>query len=116
METFHLLHLASLWRPKSLRRESVIDPSEAPLPSTDMPASPQLSSSPSEAHKMAPWAHDDSARIRAAAAQIVFANRTSRDFITPAEVEAVEFWTGEAVLECLATFEIPTNVRVSPMK
>lgn len=34
--------------------------------------------------------------IKAAAVQMVFASRNSRDFITPAEVSDLEQWTGKA--------------------
>lgn len=117
METFHLFHLGSVWRPHPLGRDSTMDVGEANLPSIDLPASPHLSSSPKEDNllvpgQIAPWKSGGSARIRAAAAQIVFANRTSREFITPKEVEIVEGWTGEAILECLCSFEIPSTVRI----
>ena len=49
-------------------------------------------------------------RIRAAAAQMVFASRTSQDFITPEMVAEIEAWSGRAVLEALASFEIPAEV------
>ena len=51
-----------------------------------------------------------SSRIRAAAAQMVFAARKSKDFITPQKVAEIEAWTGRAVLEALVAFEIPDEV------
>ncbi|CEH16018.1 URIDINE PHOSPHORYLASE [Ceraceosorus bombacis] len=44
--------------------------------------------------------------MRVAAAQIVFANRTTAAFVTPAEVEVLERWAGGAVCEALVAAEI----------
>jgi hypothetical protein len=51
--------------------------------------------------------------IRAAAAQIVFANRTttSQDFIAPDQVCKLEEWTGKAILDALCDAHIATDVR-----
>ncbi|TFY69657.1 hypothetical protein EVJ58_g311 [Rhodofomes roseus] len=37
---------------------------------------------------------------------MVFASRTSQDFITPETVAEIEAWSGRAVLEALVGFEI----------
>ncbi|EIN14751.1 purine and uridine phosphorylase [Punctularia strigosozonata HHB-11173 SS5] len=44
--------------------------------------------------------------IRAAAAQMVFAQRLSQDFITPEKVAELEAWAGKGVLDALVAFEI----------
>ncbi|KAK0217243.1 purine and uridine phosphorylase [Armillaria fumosa] len=51
--------------------------------------------------------------IRAAAAQMVFASRTSQDFITPQQVQDTERWTGKGVLEALIRMELAAD-RVHP--
>lgn len=51
--------------------------------------------------------------IRAAAAQMVFASRSSQDFISPEQVNEVEKWSGRGVLEALSKFDIPPEVRLS---
>jgi hypothetical protein len=40
-----------------------------------------------------------------------FANRETRDFITPAQVEVLEEWSGKAVCQALITVHIPLEVR-----
>ncbi|KAJ6629394.1 nucleoside phosphorylase domain-containing protein [Mycena sp. CBHHK59/15] len=52
-------------------------------------------------------------RIRAAAAQMVFAARASRAFITPGEVAVLEGWTGRGVLDALAATPLADD-RVHP--
>ncbi|RXW23547.1 hypothetical protein EST38_g2316 [Candolleomyces aberdarensis] len=47
--------------------------------------------------------------IRAAAVHLVFASRTSQDFITPQEVSDLEDWAGLGVLTALAAVEIPED-------
>ncbi|TRM56293.1 nucleoside phosphorylase domain-containing protein [Schizophyllum amplum] len=91
METFHLYHLARCWGRKSAQ-PLVTGPVE-----------------PSVADAAGSTKSDVAERgtiIRAAAAQIVFASRTSRDFISPARVEEVERWAGKGVLDALAGVEI----------
>jgi uridine phosphorylase len=44
--------------------------------------------------------------IRAAAAQMVFAARLSKEFITPEQVTELEAWTGKGVLDALAKVEV----------
>ena len=51
--------------------------------------------------------------IRAAALQMVFASRSSQDFITPEHVNKLEAWCGQAVLEALCATDIPQDVCVN---
>ncbi|KAL6305729.1 nucleoside phosphorylase domain-containing protein [Sparassis latifolia] len=110
METFHILHLAASW------------PSDTPsvhiasAPLSTLSVSPAVSSSHLPSAQMQPAGALPSARngkplvpgprIRAAAAQMVFASRTSQGFITPQQVRDVEAWAGRAVLEALTGFVI----------
>ncbi|KAH9885600.1 purine and uridine phosphorylase [Cubamyces lactineus] len=105
METFHILHLASCWRPAAHASDTGAPPlsRDATAPSI-YPAHPP--STQAEIPDVATSAGDHQPlkpppRIRAAAAQMVFASRTSQDFITPQEVASIEAWTGRAVLEAL---------------
>ena len=116
METFHMLHLAASW-PTDTHSMQIAVP-----PLSDRPTSPAISEAglsspqhpPADVHLAA---RDGKTlvprpRIRAASAQIIFAARNSRDFITPQQVELIEAWCGRAVLEALKTFEIKPEVRV----
>ena len=89
METFHLYHLAACWGGRDL-------PSTASAtPLTTGPVKPNISQ-PSSPLVIAPTpqiALRDTV-IRAAAAQMIFASRTSQDFITPEQVSELEKWTG----------------------
>lgn len=106
METFHLLHLASSWRPQ-LTNSAPGDTTA--IPPSHLPATPAIKTSPST---QPPPSLNVSAtpRIRAAAVQMIFANRVTQDFITPEAVKATEAWSGRAVLEALAAFSIPSEV------
>jgi len=53
--------------------------------------------------------------IRAAALQMVFASRSSQDFITPEHVNKLEAWCGQAVLEALCATDIPQD-RLHPQE
>lgn len=48
--------------------------------------------------------------IKTGAVQMVFANRVTQGFITPAEVEVLERWAGQAVCEGLVSIDIPREV------
>ncbi|RPD56315.1 purine and uridine phosphorylase [Lentinus tigrinus ALCF2SS1-7] len=110
METFHILHLASCWD------IDAHDGSATPPPVQHAATSPSIS--PTHAPSMQTFIPDvaeSSAshtrlrpppRIRAAAAQMVFAARTSQDFITPEHVASIEAWTGRAVLDALVGLPI----------
>ncbi|KAI0816900.1 purine and uridine phosphorylase [Trametes gibbosa] len=111
METFHILHLAACWRPEPTPAPVALQPAAPPLD--------RVATTPS----IYPGAHAPSTqteipnvsglaaqpRIRAAAAQMVFASRTSQDFITPEDVASIEAWAGRAVLEALAGLEIASD-------
>ncbi|PIL30009.1 hypothetical protein GSI_07920 [Ganoderma sinense ZZ0214-1] len=111
METFHILHLAACWAigAKTGTADAApplhhaatapsIPPVHAPSTQTRIP---DVAASATGAAPLSP-----PPRIRAAAAQMVFASRTSQDFITPQEVAAIEAWAGRAVLEALVGLEI----------
>ncbi|SJL12585.1 uncharacterized protein ARMOST_16013 [Armillaria ostoyae] len=119
METHHLYHLAECWS----KKRKVAKVSEAALPPLSTgPVKPVASSD-----KAAGTTTETSALaapdtvIRAAAAQMVFASRTSQDFITPQQVQDTERWTGKAssmsygsgVLEALIRMELAAD-RVHP--
>jgi len=113
METFHILHLAASWPTYSHHAPTITPPLSA------LPVSPSISSShppstqnePPDVSVSAPDGHilRPRPRIRAAAAQMVFASRISEAFITPQQVIEVEAWSGKAVLEALATFAIDSD-------
>lgn len=119
METFHILHLAASWpvgeTPTSVSTQSSQPPPPLSAPPADpaivaehpspQPPPPDVSKASKDGKLLAPRP-----RIRAAAAQIVFAARNSREFITPEEVERVETWAGRGVLEALHGFAIESEV------
>ena len=89
METFHLFHLAQCWGGRSSQ-----PPSPAIL--STGPVHPVIISEAATAVNQdleRPLAGKDTV-IRAAAVQMVFASRTSQDFITPEEVTNLEHWAG----------------------
>jgi uridine phosphorylase len=94
METFHLFHLASCWRSQDTGSNPV-----AVLSTT-----PDISAKQNEPSASKP-------AIKAAAAQLVFASRTSQAFITPQHVAELEAWTGRGILDAIGTFEIKNEVR-----
>ena len=110
METFQILHLAACWPRESMPVESVSPPlatrAVSPAILEGHPGSAQSPPQGQASKELVPRA-----RIRAAAAQIVFAARHSREFITPEQVEDIENWCGRGVLDALATFEIAPEVR-----
>lgn len=129
METFHLYHLAACWGGGSNTSAKSADP-----PLATGPVSPvaSLLQSPTLSTTLPHLASPDTV-IRAAAAQMVFASRTSQGFITPDQVTEVERWTGlvryffrnptlwftatditdnKGVLNALINLEIPAEVRV----
>ncbi|KAL5501919.1 hypothetical protein ACEPAH_9180 [Sanghuangporus vaninii] len=125
METFYLLHLASVWRPRHAHIDSVappppptslpVSPSITPPPTSDdlnATSNPPAATSPNSAS--AKTGASDSPmtttpRIRAASVQMIFAQRRSQDFITPLRVAALEEWSGRVVLEALTSFHIPVE-------
>ncbi|OCH88826.1 purine and uridine phosphorylase [Obba rivulosa] len=113
METFHILHLAASW-PAFSHSASRVEPplSALPVAPSIYPSHPP--STQDEPHGVSVAAPDGHVlhprpRIRAAAAQMVFASRVSEAFITPQHVAEVEAWSGRAVLEALASFSIDSE-------
>ena len=113
METFHLFHLAASWDGIDNSVKPVAPPLAASPVHPDMsqPSStqdllPGLSSSIGEELASKP-------KIKAAAAQMVFASRSSQDFITPGQVTESEKWCAEGVLEALRGFNIDPDVHTS---
>ncbi|KAF8629795.1 hypothetical protein AX17_005574 [Amanita inopinata Kibby_2008] len=89
METFHLYHLAACW---SGKRNSNWD---TPPPLTNRPVEPiVLHGGHAQSAPLINQVASPDSVIRAAAAQMVFASRKSRDFITPEEVDELEHWAG----------------------
>ncbi|KAJ8469069.1 hypothetical protein ONZ45_g17015 [Pleurotus djamor] len=104
METFHLYHLAACWGP----RKSALKPAEPPL--TTNSVSPTVHQEVTSNQTVSPQVlagHDTV--IKAAAAQLVFASRTSQAFITPEQVSALEAWSAKGVLEALKNTPIEAN-------
>lgn len=119
METFHLFHLASVWRPRPVEANRLtIPPTNLPVDPTISPRSSKFTAlppSPAQARATLPSAaaaEDSStpARIRAAAVHMVFANRITGDFVTPARAESLQKWAGEKVLQALAEFAVDASV------
>lgn len=103
METFHLYHLAACWADRPAASKV------GPTPLTTGPVSPtieQRAGATASDLFAAPHTVPNSV-IRAAAVQMAFASRTSQDFITPQQVEALESWTGRVSLE----FHIQSSMR-----
>jgi uridine phosphorylase len=113
METFWLCHLADCWNG---RKKVPVPPAAlvaapstgevVPPPLATSPVTPTAShavpESPATSTVNALAGHDTV--IRAAAAQMVFASRTSQDFITPVQVAALEEWTGKVRSTCLVPY------------
>ena len=115
METFQILHLAASWPTDAPHASQTAAPPLSGRPATPAVSDARVSalqSPPADVHAASKDGVPLSPRprIRAAAAQIVFAARDSRAFITPAEVEQIENWAGRGVLEALASFAIPPEV------
>jgi len=118
METFHLLHLASCWPRRS----------NPPLPRGTEPAAPpphkpagahvvgvELASvtdaipqSPSFPHVAVGVVTGP--RIRAAAVQMIFADRSSEVFITPEQVHTVQNDAAIGLLEAIIAYSIPEEL------
>jgi len=107
METFWIFHLAASWRGVK-QSSSAIDPPLATSPV--VPAFSGKFSGTSEHIEGPNPTHDEDISprpvIRAAAAQMVFASRSSQDFISPEQVNQLENWSGRGVLEALCIFNI----------
>ncbi|PPQ90719.1 hypothetical protein CVT25_005027 [Psilocybe cyanescens] len=105
METFHLFHLAACWHARTAVSKVV----RTPL--TTGPVTPIIaqSSNPTPQVPPAPLPLPNSV-IRAAGIHMVFASRKSQDFITPEQVQEVEDWAGQGVLNALINIDIPKDV------
>ena len=103
----------------------------AVLPPTNLPVTPSIFPSPSsQSHvqildstsrsavtavpaSVSVSLQEPSPRIRAAAVHMVFANRMSSDFISPAAVENLQAWAGNAIFEALCNdVAVPESVRI----
>lgn len=107
METFWIFHLAASWRGVK-QSSSAVSP-----PSATVPVVPAFSGIPSGTSEnvevlLPSLVESTSSRpvIRAAAAQMVFASRSSQAFISPDQVNELEKWSGRGVLEALTTFGV----------
>ena len=107
METFHIFHLAASWQGTNSEAQA---PHAPPL--ATLPVQPDISQSPST-QPSRPTARKS--KIKAAAAQMVFASRSSQDFITPEAVAELERWSGMAILETLRNFEIHESVMLKTL-
>lgn len=79
--------------------------SEDREPSTQQLPPAQITTSAKDGKTLVP-----KPRIRAAAAQIIFAARNSREFIKPEDVTRIEDWCGKSVLEAVAGFTVAPEV------
>jgi uridine phosphorylase len=105
METFHLYHLARSYVPQQKA------PAIVPPPLATSPVAPSLETTSGSSQGVIPsQAFPPLPRIRAAAAQMVFAARLSKDFITPDEVIALETWSGKGILDALTGISLPEDV------
>lgn len=106
METFHLYHLAKNYVPLRSRSLGSVEP-----PVSTEPVSPMVEPAAGSTQTKVP---DQTAasppRIRTAAAQMIFAARLSRAFITPEEVVELERWSGRGILEALIGMNLPADV------
>ena len=106
METFHLYHLAKNYVPLRPRPLGDVEP-----PVTAGPVSPTVGSTRGSTQSKVPGQTAASPpRIRAAAAQMIFAARLSKGFITPDEVVELERWSGRGILEALIGINLPADV------
>jgi len=106
METFHLYHLAKNYVPLRLRSSGSVEPPVAtePVSSAAESAAGSIQTKvPDQVAVLPP-------RIRTAAAQMIFAARLSRAFITPEEVVELERWSGRGILEALIGVNLPADV------
>ena len=100
METFHLFHLASTYRPASdsASRINIETGKTSTIPPADLPTSNLIVSD----HSLSHYQLDNGpGRIYACSAQMVFASRMTNAFITPEAVQRTQEWAGQACLEAL---------------
>lgn len=128
METFHLLHLANNWpRPPKPLPDPTSPTTEInlhPPPPTSPPLTPHvlpsaiLPGDEAEETILYPNSHlrqnqvsttSSNRRIRAAAVQMIFAERVTRAFISPEEVDLLQEATSKGLLETLAGWNVQTE-------
>ncbi|KAG8221685.1 purine and uridine phosphorylase, partial [Butyriboletus roseoflavus] len=115
METYWVFHLAASWRGLSSPSPALNPPLTAG-PVFPIAASPHPETACTALHGPQPIKNIvQQPSIRAAAVQMVFASRPSREFITPEHVSKLEAWSGLAVLEALRATDIPQD-RLHPQK
>lgn len=105
METFHLYHLAKNYVPTC--PHALVD-AEPPVSAEPAPLT-LLESATESTQPSVPSKTSASPRIRAAAAQMIFASRLSRTFITPEEVAEVERWSACGILEALIGIDLAAD-------
>ncbi|KAG1730140.1 purine and uridine phosphorylase [Suillus paluster] len=99
METFWIFHLAVSWG-------GVKQSSLAVNPPSSSGKSREASEKVEGLHSGLDEDIPSRPVIRAAAAQMVFASRSSQAFISPEQVNELEKWSGRGVLEALSKFDI----------
>jgi len=104
METFHLYHLAKNYVP----RPRPLDDTQPPV-ATGLVSPTVESATGSTQSKVPDQTAASPPRIRAAAAQMIFAARLSKAFITPDEVVELERWSGRGILEALIGINLPAD-------
>jgi len=106
METFHLYHLAKNYVPRPAQPLGGVDP-----PVATGPVSPTVESTTggSTQSQVPEKTAVPPPRIRAAAAQMIFASRLSKAFIAPDEVVGLERWSSRGILEALIQINVSAN-------
>jgi len=105
METFHLYHLAKNYVPLCPSSLGDVKP-----PLATGPVSPTMESTTGSTQSKVPnQTVVPPPRIRAAAAQMIFAARLSKAFITPDEAVELERWSGRGILEALIGINLPAE-------
>ena len=107
METFHLFHLAKNYVPTCPRP---LGDAEPPLSTGPVSLTLESATGSTQSKVVPDKTGAPPPRIRAAAAQMIFAARLSKTFITPDEVVELERWSGRGILEALIGIDLPTNV------
>jgi uridine phosphorylase len=101
METFHLYHLAAMFRSpskgESRRKDVSQGASPADFPNRPAIKAPNAGSSVTDTDKQ-PASSERPFTMRAGAVQMVYAARLTREWITPETVHELEHW---AALGCL---------------
>jgi uridine phosphorylase len=111
METFHIFHLAASWTGNRSFLQPVPSPLDASLVQPELSQPVTARGAPPDTSHLIVENSRFQPRIKAAAAQMVFASRLSQDFITPEQVAEVENWCARGVLEALRGFEITPEVK-----